>query len=65
MFYFLFLIISLSQAAITAGNNISIRIAEHKVPTEIVLQIIAAIADAKFPTIKVTNISIEADVIIV
>ena len=57
--------INLSQNARTAGSNVKIKIVEHNVPSDIVLQIFAAIADAKFAIIKVTIISIELDVNIV
>ena len=63
--HFLFFIIILSQLANTAGSNNIINIAEHAVPLDIVMQIFAAIAEAKFPTINVTIISIDADVNIV
>ena len=46
-------------------NKNKINIREHKVPWEIVLQIFAAIAVAKFPTIKVTIINIDDEVNIV
>ena len=62
---FLFLIINLSHIARTAGNNVKIKIVEHKVPSETVLQILEAIAEVKFAIIKVTIISIELDVNIV
>ena len=35
--------------------------AEHKAPLDIVIHILDAITEAKFPTIKVTIIKIEAD----
>ncbi len=63
--FFLFLTINLSNAASNAGNNNNISIAEHKVPSDKVLHILAAIADAKLPTIRVTITSIDAEVKIV
>ena len=56
---------TLSQLANTAGNNTNINIEEHNVPCDIVLQILAAMALAKCPTINVTIIKIDADVNIV
>lgn len=59
---FLFLIMTLSQAAMTAGKSSKIKIVEQSVPCEIVLQIFAAMADAKCPTINVTITKIDAEV---
>ena len=64
-FYFLDLTINLSKKAKTAGNKSKIKIVEHKVPSDIVLHIFAAIAEAKLAIIKVTIISIELEVKIV
>lgn len=55
----------LSQALITAGSNNKIKIVEQSVPCEIVVQILATMADEKYPTIKVTITKIEAEVKIV
>ena len=46
MSIFSFFTINLSHAARIAGNNTNINIVEHSVPSEIVLHIFAAIADA-------------------
>ena len=56
---------TLSHAAITAGSNPKIKMVEHKVPCDIVVQILAVIAEAKWPTIRVTITKIDADVNIV
>ena len=58
-------IIALSNVARIGGNRKMIINAAANVPSEIVLQIFAAIADAKFPTIAVTIIKTDADVRIV
>ena len=64
--YFLFFFTTnLSTDAITAGSNTSIKMLDASVPSEIVVQIFAATADEKHPTIKVTIIRIDALVIIV
>ena len=52
-------------ALVVIYNLSNINIEEHKVPCDIVLHILAAIALAKFPTINVTIIRIDADVSIV
>ena len=62
---FFILFINLSQNARTAGNNVKIKIVEHSVPSEIVLHIFAAMAEAKLAIIRVTIISIELEVNIV
>ena len=49
----------------TDGNNSKIKMVEQNVPFDMVIQILAAMADAKCPTINVTITKIEADVKIV
>ena len=65
MFTFFFLHINLSQAAKTPGNINRIKITEAKVPCDIVSHILAAIAEAKPATTKVTIIKIDEELIIV
>ena len=62
---YLFLQINLSQDANTPGNINNIKITDTKAPSEIVSHILAAIAEAKLATIKVTIINIEEELIIV
>ena len=54
--------------ASSAGKINSMRIAEHSVPSDTVMQIFAAIAEpalSKFPTIRVTIINTDAEVMMV
>ena len=57
-----FLIINLSSTARSGGNKNRIISVAQKVPSEIDLQILLAIAVVRLPTIAVTIIRIEAEV---
>ena len=63
--FVLFLTINLSKAAKTAGSTIKISKVAQRVPSDKVLQIFAAIAEANEPTMSVTIIRIDAEVKIV
>ena len=52
---------SLSKAARRAGRMTRMRRAEKRVPSLIVIQILAAIAEARVPTIAVTRMRTEAE----
>jgi hypothetical protein len=57
-----FLMINLSRTASSGGKRTKMITVAQKVPSEIDLQILPAIAEAKLPTIAVTITRIEAEV---